>query len=277
MATTELMRSEIGAARINEQAKRLRDAYATGQATSPIREALPDATVAHAYAIQAENTEHWLREGRVLVGAKIGLTAKAVQKQLGVDQPDFGSLFADMAVEDGGTVPVGKLLQPKVEAEIAFILSRSPDVTKLTVSELMDSIAYALPAIEIVDSRIANWSIGIVDTIADNASSGLFVLGSKAVPLSEIDLRLCGMVLEKNGDQASFGAGAACLGNPLHALGWLARTMAGIGRPLAAGDVILSGALGPMVAVAPGDYVETRIEGLGSVSVRFGADGGANG
>jgi 2-keto-4-pentenoate hydratase len=269
VATTELNRSSIGPTQIAEQARRLREAHESGRAITPIRDALPDAAIEHGYAIQAENTQHWLREGRVLVGAKTGLTAKAVQKQLGVDQPDFGSLFADMAIEDGGTVPVGRLIQPKVEAEIAFVLARTPDVARLTTAEMMASVAYALPAIEIVDSRIENWSIGIVDTVADNASSGLFVLGTRPVPLAEIDLKLCGMVLEKNGDPVSFGAGAACLGNPLHALAWLARTMAGIGRPLAEGDIVLAGALGPMVAASPGDFVEARIEGLGTVSVRF--------
>lgn len=269
MATTELTRPGLGASDISRQAELLRGAYASGRAIPPIREALPDATIEDAYAIQAENTAHWLKQGRMIVGAKIGLTAKAVQKQLGVDQPDFGSLFADMAVNDGDIVPAGALLQPKVEGEIAFVLGRTPDVSRLTTAELIAAVDYAVPAIEIVDSRIANWNIGIVDTVADNASSGLFVLGTRAVKLADLDLRLCGMVLEKNGDPTSFGAGAACLGNPLHALGWLARKLDEVGRPLVAGDVVLSGALGPMAAAAPGDIVEVRIEGLGGVRVGF--------
>lgn len=251
-------------------AAQLRDCYASGKAMAPIREAFPDATIDEAYAIQAANTACWEAQGRNVVGAKIGLTARAVQTQLGVDQPDFGHLFADMAVPDGDTVAPGRLLQPKVEAEVAFVMARTPDAKRLNTAELIDSIAYALPAIEIVDSRIAEWNIRIVDTVADNASSGLFVLGTKPVPLADLDLRLCGMVLEKNGEPTSFGAGAACLGNPLHALGWLAAKMAEVGRPLQKGDVILSGALGPMVAVAPGDSVEARIGGLGSVRVSFG-------
>jgi 2-keto-4-pentenoate hydratase len=149
-------------------------------------------------------------------------------------------------------------------------MDRPIDTERLTTAELLDAVGYALPAIEIVDSRIADWKIGIVDTIADNASSGLFVLGTTPKLLSDIDLRLCGMVLEVNGEPLSFGAGAACLGNPLHALGWLARTMAAKGRPLEEGDVVLAGALGPMVAIKPGDRVEARIEGLGSVRVGFG-------
>jgi len=253
-----------------DQAAVLRAAYGSRAPIPPIRAVFPAATIQDAYAIQAANTAHWEAAGRAVVGAKIGLTAKAVQKQLGVDQPDFGLLFVDMAVLDGDTVPPGRLIQPKVEAEIAFVLARTPDAGRLTTAELIDCVAYALPAIEIVDSRIANWDIGIVDTVADNASSGLFVLGSSPVFLAALDLRLCGMVLEKNGDPVSFGAGAACLGNPLHALGWLAGKMAEVGRPLGKGDIVLSGALGPMIAVAPGNYVEARIDGLGSVRVAFG-------
>ena len=254
---------------LNEQAVLLREAYRTGQAIRPIRHIVPEATIGDAYAIQAANTAFWEAEGRHAVGAKIGLTAKSVQKQLGVDQPDFGTLFTDMAVFDGGTVSAGQLLQPKVEAEIAFVLKRTPDIRRLTIAELIASVECVLPAIEIVDSRIANWDIGIVDTIADNASSGMFVLGSAPVSITGLDLRLCGMVLEKNGDQVSFGAGVACLGNPLYALGWLARRMALADRPLRAGDIILAGALGPMVSVLPGDAVEARVEGIGSVRVNF--------
>lgn len=261
-----------GADDIARQAKLIRDSYDSGTPITPVREALPAATIEDAYAIQEANTRHWLDQGRTIVGAKIGLTAKSVQKQLGVDQPDFGTLFADMAVGDGDIVPLGRLLQPKVEAEIAFVLARTPNPRALTTAELINCIDYALPAIEVVDSRVADWNIRIVDTVADNASSGLFVLGTRPVRLDALDLRLCGMVLEKNGDPTSFGAGAACLGNPLHALGWLAAKMAEVGRPLKGGDIILSGALGPMVAVAPGDAIEVRIEGLGTVRVGFGKE-----
>jgi 2-keto-4-pentenoate hydratase len=264
MPVLSLTRATVERAAIDNQAARLRHAWEHRAPISPIRDALAGATVDDAYAIQAANTAQWEAAGRVVVGAKIGLTAKAVQQQLGVAQPDFGVLFADMALGDGDTVAAARLIQPKVEAEIAFVMARAPDTARLTVSELIGAIAYALPAIEIVDSRIAGWNIGIVDTIADNASSGLFVLGSRPVQLAELDLRLCGMVMEKNGEPLSFGAG-----NPLHALGWLARTMQSVGRPLGAGDIVLSGALGPMVAVVPGDAVEARIEGLGSVRVSF--------
>lgn len=258
--------------RIQKAAAQLRACYETGVPMAPVREAMPEARIEDAYEIQAANTAYWEAAGRTVVGAKIGLTARAVQSQLGVNQPDFGHLFADMGVGDDDTVAPGRLLQPRVEAEVAFVMARPPDAARLTAAELIDSVAYALPAIEIVDSRIADWNIRIFDTVADNASSGLFVLGTRPVPLADLDLRLCGMVLEKNGAPTSFGAGAACLGNPLHALGWLAAKMAEVGRPLGKGDVILSGALGPMVAVAPGDSVEARIGGLGSVRVHFGSD-----
>lgn len=255
---------------IADHAARLRQAYG-GTPIAPIRVAAPQATLDDAYAIQEANTCHWIGQGRRPVGAKIGLTARSVQQQLGVDQPDFGVLFADMAVPDGDRVAAGRLLQPKVEAEVAFVLARGPNPAALTSAELIDSVAYALPAIEIVDSRIAQWDIGIVDTVADNASSGLFVLGTRPVRLDALDLRLCGMVLEKNGEPVSFGAGAACLGNPLHALGWLAVKMVQLGRPLQGGDIVLAGALGPMVPVTAGDAIEARIEGLGAVRVGFAA------
>ena len=252
-------------------AERLRAAAESGSPTGPIRDELPAGDVAAAYAVQQANTEHWLARGRHLVGRKIGLTSKVVQKQLGVDQPDFGMLFSDMALADGADVPLSRVMQPKVEAEVALVLERDLTVPEPTVADLISAVAYALPAIEVVGSRIANWDIRLTDTIADNASAGLFVLGASPVRLHALDLRLCGMVMERRGEQISVGAGAACLGNPLNAAQWLARTMIEVGAPLKAGDVIITGALGPMVAVAAGDVVTARISGLGSVRVGFSA------
>lgn len=226
-----------------------------------------------AYAVQEEVTKAALAEGRRLVGRKIGLTSEAVQAQLGVDKPDYGMLFADMEYADGQTIPAGLLIQPKVEAEVAFVLGRDLRGEDVTASELIRAIDYALPAMEIVDSRIVDWKIGILDTIADNASSGVYVLGSRPVRLADFEPRLCGMVMERAGEPVSFGAGAACMGNPLIASLWLARRMAQVGRPLGAGDVILSGALGPMVAVRPGDAFRVAINGLGEVSARFAKEG----
>jgi 2-keto-4-pentenoate hydratase len=252
-------------------AERLRACYTSGEPVPPIRDELPSGDVATAYRVQEANTEHWLAAGRRLVGRKIGLTSATVQRQLGVDQPDFGMLFADTAVDDGATVAAGRLLQPRVEAEVAFVLGRDLAVPEPTIVDVIGAVEYAVAAVEIVDSRIAGWQIGIVDTVADNASSGMFVLGTTPRSLRDpdLDLRLAGMVMEHQGEPVAFGAGAACLGNPLNALRWLAATMAGAGRPLSAGDVVLSGALGPMLPVAPGDRFEARISGLGSVRVGF--------
>ncbi len=256
--------------KIRALAERLRKAGETLQATSPIRDEIEAGDVASAYAIQQVNTQYWLKTGRRLVGRKIGLTAKSVQKQLGVDQPDYGMLFADMMLCDGEEVALSRVMQPKVEAEIALVLERDIATPGVTMTELLSSVAYALPAIEIVGSRISNWDIKITDTIADNASSGLFVVGNEPRRLEGLDLRLCGMVMERRGDQISLGAGAACLGNPLNAALWLARTMVEIGSPLKAGDVLMTGALGPMAGVAPGDVIDVRIGGLGSVRTVFG-------
>jgi 2-keto-4-pentenoate hydratase len=171
---------------------------------------------------------------------------------------------------DGEEVPLSRVMQPKVEAEIALVLERDIDTPGVTMTELISAVAYAVPAIEIVGSRVRNWDIRITDTIADNASSGLFVVGNEPRRLEGLDLRLCGMVMERRGDQISLGAGAACLGNPLNAALWLARTMVANGSPLKAGDVLMTGALGPMAAVAPGDVIDVRIGGLGSVRTVFG-------
>ena len=256
---------------ITAVAGRLRQAAETGVAIPPIRDELGDGGVAAAYAVQQANTDYYVKNGRRLVGRKIGLTSVSVQKQLGVDSPDFGMLFADMALYDGEEVKLGKVLQPKVEAEVAFVLDRDLTVAGITLADVISAVAYALPAVEIVGSRIANWNIKLLDTIADNASSGLFVLGTQPRKLDALNLRLCGMAMERRGEPMSFGAGAACLGNPLNAALWLARTMVEVGSPLKAGDIIMSGALGPMVGVAPGDVFETRINGLGTVRAAFAA------
>ena len=235
----------------------------------PVREMLPAGAIDLAYAAQEINTERRLKEGRRLVGRKIGLTSLAVQRQLGVDQPDYGMLFHDMAVPDGWDVSYGRLIQPKVEAEIALVIGRDLDGDKLTIADILRAVEFALPAIEIVDSRIADWKIGILDTIADNASSGLYVLGASPKKLDRLDLRQAGMVMERAGEPVSVGVGAACLGDPLSATLWLANTMAKAGRPLRAGDTVLSGALGPMVTVKRGEVYEARISGLGSVRAAF--------
>ncbi|MBH5323479.1 2-keto-4-pentenoate hydratase [Aurantiacibacter sediminis] len=260
------------AASINQDiAARLRDAYSTGP-IPPIRDEIGNAE--DAYAIQKINTQHWLDAGRRLVGRKIGLTSPAVQKQLGVDQPDFGALFADMEISEHEELAVGAVNQPKIEAEIAFVLGRDIGAEQPGLGEVIAAIDFALPAFEIVGSRIANWDIRFFDTVADNASSGYFVLGGQPRPLSALDLYNCKMELRRghDGDPISTGEGRACLGNPLNAVRWLATVMAKFGAPLKAGDVVLSGALGPMVAIEPGDHLVARVEGLGEVSARFAAE-----
>ncbi len=249
-------------------ARDLATARASRKPIEPIESRLDERSVASAYAVQRSVVARWLRAGDRVVGRKIGLTSVAVQKQLGVDQPDFGALLASMEAS-AGEIIANTFIQPRVEAEVAFILSRDLTGELITPSDLQRAIAWATPAIEIVDSRIRDWKIGIMDTIADNASSARYVLGTARRRVEDLDLRLCGMVLEKNGEACSLGVGAACLGHPLRAALWLARTMVSHDAPLREGDIVLSGALGPMVGVAGGDRIVASIQGLGSVSVGF--------
>ena len=263
--------------KIAEIAALLQDAEARRQPCRPIRENIlaasqGDDPVAVAYAVQRHNTERRLAAGQRLAGRKIGLTSVAVQKQLGVDSPDFGMLFAEMAVGDGEQIALSRTLQPKVEAEIALVLARDLPHQRNTFADFISAVAYALPAIEVVGSRIANWEIKLLDTIADNASSGLYVLGSKPVKLDKLDLFHCAMAMERDGETVSSGSGAACLGNPLNAAVWLADMMARVGAPLQAGDVVMTGALGPMVPVKGGESFVARIEGLGEVHAVFGME-----
>lgn len=259
------MTSDIEAA-----AERLRLAGETRVPCAPIRDLIAPGDVASAYAAQEINTAYWLNRGRRLVGRKIGLTATAVQKQLGVDQPDFGMLFDDMSAAESEPIPFGSLMQPKAEAEVALVLRKRLDREKHSVEDIVEATDYAVAAIEVVGSRIANWDIRLADTIADNASGSHFVLGAQKKPLRGLDLVNCMMNMTRRGAVVSTGAGSACLGNPLNAAVWLADTMVRYGRPLDAGDVVMTGALGPMVAVEPGDIVEVEIGGLGPVRAMFG-------
>ena len=220
------------------------------------------------YAVQAVNTALWVGAGRALVGRKIGLTSPAVQAQMGVDQPDFGMLFADLEVRDGSPIASRRLLQPRVEGEVAFILGRDlPDLCgRETVVGALDA---ACVAAEIVDSRVADWDISIADTVADNASSGLFALGAERVTATSVDYLAERMRIDRRGEVVSTGTGDACLGHPFDAVTWLANTLVRVGEPLRAGDVVLSGAWGPLVPVAPGDALEIHIGGLGSVRATF--------
>lgn len=249
-------------------ALRLRNAYTSG-AVLPLRDGLDPLDITGAYAVQTINTRFWARHGRRVVGRKAGLTAKAVQKQLGVDQPDFGVLFDDMRVPDRGRLDPALCLQPKAEAEIAFVLGADLTSPQTTAEQAGDAVATVHAAIEIVDSRIADWKITFADTVADNGSSAFFVLASEGKPLPGLDIWSAGMVMEINGQIVSLGAGAAALGHPLNAAAWLARALAERGEPLRAGDVVLAGALGPMVAIHPGDNVRAVVGGVGECSFTY--------
>lgn len=254
---------------IEAAAERLRVAAKTGVPCAPIRDLIGPLDLEKAYAIQEINTAFRIEEGARVVGSKIGLTAPVVQKQLGVDQPDFGMLWNDTEVLNGGEISMKALMQPRAEAEVAFVLGKDLIQDRLTSVDILSAIDYAVASIEIVGSRIADWDIKIVDTIADNASASHWVIGHKPVKLENLDLINCKMVMENNGKIVSEGLGKACLGSPINAMLWLAQKMQKIGKPMKAGDVILSGALGPMVSAKAGDNFKVIIEGLGEVSVAF--------
>lgn len=258
-----------GESPVPEVADALWRATVERQTCGPVRGRLPVDDLEVAYTVQQRNVRRSVDElGWRPVGRKIGLTAPRVQAQLGVDQPDYGTLFAELTFGDGEPVPGGFLLQPRVEAEVALVLDADLPVEHPTVADVVRATAYAVPALEIVDSRITGWDLTITDTIADNASHGAVVLGTHPRPLDQVDVRAVRMRLHVGAEEVSTGTGADCLGNPLVAATWLARTMVERGTPLLAGDVVLTGALGPMHPVTADVDVAAEIEGLGSVRTR---------
>lgn len=252
--------------RIERAAETLRTALVTRVPGPPISGELR--SLAEAYMVQELVMASRESDENPLVGHKVGLTSDAVRAQLGVDQPDFGILLADMEVRAGEQIDMTRLIQPKVEAEIAFVLAS--DVDELDRESVLAAVEYAVPALEIVDSRIADWRISLFDTVADNASSGLYVLSDDAVDPRAMDLRTVEMIMTIDGEVMSTGRGSDCLGDPVDALVWVARTAAAQGRPLRGGEVVLSGALGPMVALRPGMKVVAEISGIGRVSATAG-------
>lgn len=245
----------------------LRRAY-HGHPCDPLRDRI-GRTVDDGYAVQDINSRIWIAEGRSVCGYKIGLTSPAVQRQMGVDQPDFGLLFDDMDMSHTPAIAFERLHQPRAEAEIAFVLGKDLDRADLSIDDLAGSVAFAAPALEIVGSRIRGWDIGISDTIADNASSGVYVLGEARRPIADIDLAAVTMAMARNGEPVSTGRGADCLGSPLLAAHWLARAILGRGRPMLAGHILLTGALGPMVEVRPGDVFDVSLSCIGDVRATF--------
>ncbi len=257
---------------ISAAVTRLSQALASGVPCAPVRDLIGTDDLPAAYAVQQGLVQARLDAGAKVVGRKIGATSEAVQNQLGVDQPDFGYLLDDMDVSRDDPISMRTLLQPRVEGEVAFVLAKDidpADEADITIELVRDAVDVALPALEIVDSRIADWAIGFTDTVADNASSGLFVVGQDGLGLDEIEPVDVTMSLTINGEERSSGNGAACLGDPLEALRWLAVQAYRFGDPLRAGHLILSGALGPFVPFAPGDRVEATISGFAPLSVQF--------
>jgi 2-keto-4-pentenoate hydratase len=250
-------------------AQRILKAYETHKPIPPVRGEISG--VAEAYRVQSEATRVWLERGRRIAGRKIGLTAKAVQAQLGVDEPDFGTLFSDMILRDHAAVAPGAVLQPRIEGEIAFILKSDLGGDRITPEAVLEATDYVCPAIEICGSRIAGWDIRIEDTVADNASSGLVVLGGRRAKPSLSALAGVVLSVEHNGIVAAEGRGEACLGNPAVAVAWLAQALSRFGDRLRAGDVVMSGALAKMLAAQQGDRFTADFGAMGAVSVSFSA------
>ena len=254
---------------INRLGDELHTAMAERRPLVPITDREQDLTIADAYRIQARMISHRIAAGERIVGKKVGATSRAVQQMLSVDQPDFGYLLSGMVYAEGEAVPMASLIQPLAEGEIAFFLRHDLPDSNVRPSDVLRATECVMPCFEIVDSRIKDWKLRIQDTVADNASCGAFVLGDRAIDPRKVDLRLTGMVIEKNGELACTGVGAAALGHPLNAVAWLANTMGALGSPLRAGDLVLSGALASMIKVKEGDSLRLSLGGIGQCTVRF--------
>lgn len=248
----ELYQAEIGAYQINT-----------------ISDLNSDMTVTDAYKIQLENVRKRIENGEKVIGMKVGLTSRAMQKLLGVNEPDYGHLTNKMFLSEGEHFPIDSLCQPKVEGELAFCFKKNLKGPGITIADVYNTVGWVVPAIEIVDSRIKDWKIKLVDTIADNGSSSKIVLGSRMTKISEIDMRLIGMILEKNGEVISTGTGAEVWGNPAAAVAWLVNKLSEFDIGIKEGDIVLSGAVTAAEAAKKGDIFTISFHGLGSVSVKF--------
>lgn len=250
-------------------ARQLLDAYASREPIAPLTTTHPDLTLEDAYAIQLLQIDELRAAGRTVKGHKVGLTSAAMQRLLGVSDPDFGHLLDDFFHLEHEPIPVEGFLQPRIEPEVAFVLKRALRGPGVTVHEAIAAVDFVLPALEIVDSRIRDWKIGLFDTVADNASSGAVVLGSTPTLLHDVDLRLTGAVMTRNGVVVGTGAGGAVLGSPITSLVWLANTVGARGVTLEPGHVVLPGSLCAMTSIDPGDTVTATFSGLGSVTAKF--------
>jgi len=255
--------------RIEMFGEELYKAFLSGRTIPNLRDRDRDIGITEAYKIQEHFVAQRLAAGETVVGKKIGATSRAVQEAIGVFEPDFGILTSGMLFPDGAEIDLSRLIQPKAEAEIAFILSADLTGADLTAADVLAATDHIRACFEIVDSRITGWDIKIQDTVADNASCGVFLLGNEKVDPRDVDLALAGMVLERGGEPVSTGVGAAVQGSPLNSVAWLANRMNSLGTPCRAGDIILSGALGPMVTIADGDHLVARIGGIGTCSATF--------
>ncbi|WP_413733623.1 2-keto-4-pentenoate hydratase [Sodalis sp. RH21] len=247
----------------------IRTAWQNAQAGQPIREFFSDEDITSGYMIQDYNDTLWQAQGRRLVGRKLALTNKAVQRQFGMSQACYGNIYADMVLVEGTEITQRALSEQRVETEIAVVLKKDLTQTCHTILDIIDACAYILPAFEIVDSRFTGWNVKSCDFIADNTSACLVVLGTKPVKLSDFDMARSLMTTKRGDEIVSEGAATACLGHPLHALKWLADELVRAGKPLRAGEFVITGALGPAVAAAPGDTFTAEITGLGLVTTRF--------
>jgi len=254
---------------IEQLGTELYQALVDAKTVKPLTDRHPDITIEDAYKIQQQLMKLRLNAGERVIGKKIGVTSKAVMNMLGVYQPDFGYLTDGMVYNEGQAIPMSRLIQPKAEGEIAFVLKKTLKGPGISSADVLAATEGVMACFEIVDSRIQDWKIKIQDTVADNASCGVFVLGDRLVDPRDVDLNTCGMVLEKNGDIVATGAGAAALGAPANAVAWLANTLGRLGIALEAGEVVMSGSLAIMVPVAAGDNLRVTIGGIGSCSVRF--------
>ncbi len=255
--------------KINQYGDELYDCWLHRRTVAPLREREPGITIEDAYKIQERFVARRLAAGETLIGKKIGATSKPVQDFLEVYQPDFGMLTSGMIYQEGDTIDLGTLIQPKAEAELAFVLKEDLNGPGITAMDVIRATDYVSPCFEIVDSRITAWNIKIQDTVADNASCGVYVLGNAKGDPRKLDITLAGMVLEKNGALFSTGVGAAVQGSPANAVAWLANTLGELGIPFRAGEVILSGSQSALVPVADGDELVCTVGGLGSCRVKF--------